>query len=284
MPDDYASLVSPPVVGNANSTLLPSQCDAGEWMDEDEHLCRATTTCRAGEWESRAPAPTSDRTCSTVRTCSDASSMWETAAPTSTTDRQCARLTVCGVDEWQTVAPTATSDRQCAKLTTCGSDEWTTAQATRVTDRKCAKVTRCERDEWQAAAPTTFSDRECRKLTQCRPDSEWESVPPTETSDRRCTGGPRPADKAYYKRCAPLLPLFSATRAGGALRHTLLARADVAKHCGADGVRWRARPVRPRPARRARPRRRQTTLHVQDVRRRRRHDSEGSVHGRHSVR
>lgn len=162
----------------------PADCMADEYFDGA--TCRAVRECTGGQFESKAPTPTSNRECTEKTRC--ATTEYESMPATATSDRTCAPLTVCADDEYETMAPTATSDRRCAALTVCADDEYQTVEPTATSDRDCEMVTECVSGEWESAEPTATSDRECTAHSaECNNNTHYESQQASETQDRVCT-------------------------------------------------------------------------------------------------
>jgi hypothetical protein len=65
--------------------------------------------CKTNQYETQAPTPTTDRTCTNSTACK--ADEYESSPPTPTTGRICYALTVC---ETEATPPTPTSDRVCS--------------------------------------------------------------------------------------------------------------------------------------------------------------------------
>ena len=122
---------------------LTCECSPSMYRPAPTLPCVAHTPCLPTEFETVAPTPTTDRTCTTLTVCSPLSH-YQSVAPTLTTDRQCAPLTPCGAAEFQSLPPTAVADRQCATITTCTVDQTATQEPTPTTDRVCVDINDCQ--------------------------------------------------------------------------------------------------------------------------------------------
>ena len=104
------------IEGTPSSDRVCAACTtgaSGTWSETDDgSACKLLTTCRQGEWESRAPTVSSDRDCSThLAACPDG--QYTDEAPTTTSDRVCRRITACGATQYEAKAATPSSDRVC---------------------------------------------------------------------------------------------------------------------------------------------------------------------------
>jgi hypothetical protein len=161
----------------AGTTKADRQCESVS------SLCNSSS-----EWESKAPAATSDRQCKQATVC-NSSLEFEAAPLLPKRDRQCQAYTVCKDYQWQFRAPEPKRDLGCANITgPCNAQYSYEAQAPNATaDRVCSQASICtDGQEFESVPLSAKADRVCRAFAVCN-SSEWESKAPAATSDRQCT-------------------------------------------------------------------------------------------------
>lgn len=117
---------------NGDNCSLPQEFCAVDHCAAQQPECQLHET-----YESVAATATTQRQCSGLMVCNNATEFILTPA-TTTTNRNCAFLYVCNSTEYETQAPTLTSNRICAYINTCPADEYTVAEATATTDTICS--------------------------------------------------------------------------------------------------------------------------------------------------
>lgn len=136
-----------------------TSCGLNQYQHYDgvQHVCRAVTTCRTGQFELAPPTLSSNRICDRITQCAE--NEIEVKAPTLSSDRVCKELCrPCGVGTFESEScdlKTKTPN-VCTTCTSCGTDRLIASPCTSTSDRSCQDVKVVDNDAPQSSPGAPF--------------------------------------------------------------------------------------------------------------------------------